>query len=126
MSGANLREIVRDNIVRGSKIYSDENHTTQFAARGYLSDSVRHKDGEYVKGDAHTNTVEGYFAILKRGIIGTYHHVSEQHLARYLAEFSFRYSNRERLGVNDTQRASLVLKGAKGKRLTYERTNLSA
>jgi transposase-like protein len=126
VSGANLREIVRNNIVRGSKIYSDENHTTQFAARGYPGDSVRHKDGEYVKGDAHTNTVEGYFAILKRGIIGTYHHVSEQHLTRYLAEFSFRYSNRERLGVNDTQRASLVLKGAKGKRLTYERTSLSA
>ncbi len=54
--------------------------------------SANHTIGEYVRGDAHTNTIEGYFAILKRGIIGTYHHVSEQHLKRYLAEFDFRYN----------------------------------
>ncbi len=82
--------------------------------------TVKHSADEYVRGDVHTNTVEGFFSILKRGVYGTYQHVSEAHLHRYLAEFDFRYSNRERLGVNDTQRASIALKGAKGKRLTYE------
>jgi hypothetical protein len=68
-----------------------------------------------------TNTVEGYFSILKRGIIGTYHHVSPQHLKRYLAEFDFRYNERSALGVNDKERAARLLKGIVGKRLTYRR-----
>ncbi len=70
----------------------------------------------------HTNTVEGYFSILKRGIFGVYHHVSEAHLKRYLSEFDFRYSNRIKLGINDKERADLALDGVKGKRLTYETT----
>ena len=70
-----------------------------------------------------TNTVEGFFSILKRGVYGIYQHVSEAHLHRYLSEFDFRYSHREKLGVNDTARASLALKGAKGRRLTYETTH---
>ena len=65
--------------------------------------------------------IEGYFAILKRGVIGTYHHVSKQHLKRYLAEFDFRYNERVALGVNDKQRAARLLKGIVGKRLTYRR-----
>lgn len=84
---------------------------------------VDHGKDEYVRGDAHSNTVEGYFSILKRGVTGTYHHVSEAHLQRYLAEFDFRYSNRERLGVNDAMRVEKALKGIKDKRLTYRRTN---
>jgi hypothetical protein len=72
------------------------------------------------------NTVEGYFATLKRGIIGTYHHVSEAHLSRYLAEFDFRYSNRAALEVSDTVRAETALKGIVGKRLTYRRINEAA
>jgi transposase-like protein len=86
---------------------------------------VTHTRGEYVsKQDRtiHTNTVEGYFSILKRGIIGTFHHVSEAHLHRYLAEFDYRYNTREKLGVSDIERASLALKRVKGKRLTYETT----
>ena len=86
---------------------------------------VTHTRGEYVsKQDAtiHTNTVEGYFSILKRGIIGTFHHVSEAHLGRYLSEFDFRYNAREKLGVNDVARADLALAGVVGKRLTYETT----
>lgn len=89
---------------------------------------VTHSKGEYVsKQDTtiHTNTVEGYFSILKRGIFGTFHHVSEAHLHRYLSEFDFRYNARVALGVNDVQRASLALTGAKGKRLTYETTGRS-
>lgn len=71
-----------------------------------------------MRGDVHTNTVEGFFSILKRGIIGTYHHVSEEHLPRYLAEFDF-LNNRAKLGVNDTERAARAITGARGKRLTY-------
>jgi hypothetical protein len=67
-------------------------------------ETVNHNMGEYVRGDAHTNTIEGYFSILKRGTIGTYHHVSQQHLKRYLAEFDFRYNNRVTLDVDDVER----------------------
>ena len=86
-------------------------------------ETVNHGIGEYVRGDVHNNTVEGYFATLKRGIIGTYHHVSPQHLKRYLAEFDFRYNERKALGVEDGERAALLLRGAKGKRLTYRQLN---
>ena len=75
---------------------------------------------EWRRGDAHTNTVEGYYSIFKRGMIGVYQHCGEQHLHRYLAEFDFRYSNRAKLGVNDANRADIALQGVKGKRLTYE------
>ncbi len=69
----------------------------------------------------HTNTVEGYFSIFKRGMKGVYQHCGKQHLHRYLAEFDFRYSNRAKLGVDDAERATLALKGISGKRLTYRR-----
>jgi ISXO2 transposase-like protein len=68
----------------------------------------------------NTNTVEGYYSIFKRGMKGVYQHCSEQHLHRYLAEFDFRYSNRVKLGVNDTERTRLAVSGAAGKRLTYQ------
>ena len=81
--------------------------------------TVNHSIGEYVRGDVHTNTIEGYFSILKRGITGVYHHVSEQHLKRYLAEFDFRYNQRSALGVSDEMRADNLVRGIIGKRLTY-------
>lgn len=83
---------------------------------------VNHSIGEYVRGDAHTNTIEGYFSILKRGINGTYHHVSRQHLKRYLGEFDFRYNERSGLGVSDAARTVKIMKGIEGKRLTYRPT----
>jgi transposase-like protein len=83
--------------------------------------TVVHAAEEYVRGDAHTNTAEGYFSILKRGIYGVYHHVSEVRLHRYLAEFDFRYSNRIKLGIDDTERARRVIVGIGGKRLRYQR-----
>jgi hypothetical protein len=87
---------------------------------------VTHAKDEYARREPHgtatTNTVEGYFGILKRGITGIYHHVSEAHLHRYLAEFDHRYSNREKLGIDDGERAARALRGAKGKRLTYGST----
>jgi transposase-like protein len=86
-------------------------------------ESVNHGIEEYVRGDAHTNTIENYFSILKRGINGVYHHVSQQHLRRYLAEFDFRYNERAALGVDDAQRATKALQGIEGKRLTYRRTD---
>ena len=81
--------------------------------------SVNHSKGEYARGDATTNTVEGFFSIFKRGMTGVYQHCGEQHLHRYLAEFDFRYSNRASVGVNDEMRAEIAVTGATGKRLTY-------
>jgi hypothetical protein len=80
---------------------------------------VNHEAGEYVRGDAHSNTVESYFATFKRGVVGTYHSISEAHLKRYLAEFDFRYNERMALGVSDAARAAKAVKGVAGKRLMY-------
>jgi hypothetical protein len=88
--------------------------------------SVNHSIEEFVRGEAHVNGAENYFSILKRGIIGIYHHVSEAHLHRYLAEFDFRYSNRSGRGVDDVARSNKLLKGIVGKRLTYRQTNETA
>jgi transposase-like protein len=85
--------------------------------------SVNHWKNEYVRGLVHTNTIEGYFSILKRGIYGVYQHVSEVHLHRYLAEFDFRYSNRAKLGYTDGERAAKALMGIRGKRLTYRQAD---
>ncbi|MHB8528564.1 MAG: IS1595 family transposase [Caulobacteraceae bacterium] len=89
-------------------------------------DVVNHGIGEYVRGDAYTNTIESYFAILKRGIVGTYHHVSAQHLKRYVGEFDFRYNERSALGVGDGRRTETALRGIVGKRLTYRDSSASA
>jgi transposase-like protein len=123
VTAANIRPIIAKHVHTDSSFQTDESNVygaywNNFADRGV----VNHSQKEYVLGTDYTNTVEGYFSILKRGIYGIYQHVSEAHLHRYLAEFDFRYSHRVRLGINDTQRADLALLGAKGKRLTYETT----
>src|SRR3954471_20619938 len=93
--------------------------TKEFSGHG----SVNHSAEEYVRAAFyHTNTVENYFSILKRGIIGVYHHVSEGHLHRYLGEFDFRYNQRISLGINDDQRMAKATKGVVGKRLSYRRS----
>ena len=124
VNGDTLRPILRANADKASTLYTDENraytHVHQDVA---VHDTVVHSANEYVRGPVTTNTVEGYFSILKRGIIGTFHHVSEQHLQRYVTEFDFRYNNREALGVDDQQRAVQVVKQLHGKRLTYRRIN---
>lgn len=89
--------------------------------------SVDHSKEEWVRKlpdgtKVHTNTLEGFFSVFKRGLVGVYQHVDEKHLDRYLAEFDFRYNNRIKLGIDDTERADRALVGAKGKRLTYETT----
>jgi transposase-like protein len=120
--------IVRANIARESKVVTDE--ASQYAKLGNefaKHGAVDHSRKEYGytdrEGDKiNTNTVEGFYIVFKRGMIGVYQQCSEQHLHRYLAEFDFRYSNRIKLGVDDTARAERALQGVKGKRLTCETT----
>jgi transposase-like protein len=83
--------------------------------------AVNHSAKEYVRGNAHTNTIEGYFSIFKRGMKGVYQHCTEDHLQRYLSEFDFRYNYRVKLGYTDMERADIALSGITGKRLTYRR-----
>lgn len=85
----------------------------------------KHSAKEYVRGDVHTNSVENYFLLFKRGMRGTYQHCAEKHLHRYLAEFEFRFNHREALGWNDEARTLEAVRGAEGKRLTYHQPNQS-
>ena len=87
--------------------------------RDYASHETVDHNREYVRGDAHTNTAENFFSILKRGINGVYHHVSEAHLPRYLSEFDFRYNTRAANGFTDSDRTRLALSMVEGKRLRY-------
>ena len=106
---------------RGSRLVTDKGVT--FKKLGFAAhESVDHSKFEWTRGDVHTNSLEGFFSVFKRGIVGIYQHVGSQHFDRYLAEFDFRQNTRERLGINDAQRAEIALTGAKGKRLTYETT----
>jgi transposase-like protein len=119
-----LRPILVSQVDEGSFLMTDESAPSKMMGKEFGNhQSVNHAIGEYVRGEAHTNTIEGYFSILKRGIIGTYHHVSQQHLKRYLAEFDFRYNERSAVGVEDTERARKAVKGIEGKRLTYRNSN---
>jgi transposase-like protein len=116
----NVTAIVRENIARESMLHTDESQLytgsdTHFAGH----ESVKHSIKEYVRGEVHTNTVEGYFSISKRGMRGIYQHCKEKHLHRYLAEYDFRYNHREKLGFNDLERTARAIAGAEGKRLTY-------
>jgi transposase-like protein len=127
VSSKTLRAVVMKQVHRTSSLMTDEGgEYRRIGPEFHYHGTVNHSAGEYVRGDVHSNTVEGYFAILKRGIIGTYHHVSEAHLKRYLAEFDFRYNERSSLGVDDGERATRALQGIVGKRLTYRRTNEAA
>jgi transposase-like protein len=117
---AEVMPIVRDNVRKESRFMTDEAQHYRSIGRDFAEHGrVEHAADEYVRGDIHTNTVEGYYSIFKRGMKGIYQHCSEKHLHRYLAEFDFRYSNRVALGVNDEARAGRALKGIAGKRLTY-------
>lgn len=124
VSAANLKPLLRAQIDQRTHLMTDEATRywrigKEFAAHS----SVNHSIKEYARGNVTTNSAEGFFSILKRGLTGIYQHVSEQHLQRYVAEFDFRYNNRESQGINDEQRAATLLKGIEGKRLTYRRIN---
>lgn len=119
-----LRPILNKQIAAASHLMTDEARVYGIIGKDFAAhDVVNHSIKEYARGGAHTNTVEGYFSIFKRGMKGVYQHCSERHLKRYLAEYDFRYNEREALGVNDLARADVALKGIKGKRLTYETAN---
>ena len=116
-----LRPIIEEQITEATRTMSDDGGARVWHGSPNHH-SVNHSIGEYVRGDVSTNTVESYFATLKRGIVGTFHHVSQQHLKRYLAEFDYRYNEREALGVDDAQRMERSIAGIVGKRLTYRVT----
>jgi len=124
VKASTLVPIVNENIAKEARIMTDDAAAYYNKLEGFKShETVSHAAEEYVRGDVHTNTVEGYFSIFKRGMKGVYQHCSEKHLHRYLAEFYFRYSNRIKLGVDDADRAVKAITGARGKRLTYRRPN---
>jgi transposase-like protein len=121
-----LRPVILRNVAKESALRTDESNIYYSMAWHFASHlRVNHAKNEYVRGSIHTNTIEGFFSILKRGIYGVYQHVSEAHLQRYLHEFDFRYTYRSALDIEDVQRASIALTGAKGKRLTYRTTRRS-
>ncbi|MBF9152758.1 IS1595 family transposase [Novosphingobium jiangmenense] len=118
-----LMPIVIANVSREARIMTDEHSGYRDAGKWFAGHgTTSHGKGEYVNlqdRTIHSNTVEGYFSIFKRGMKGIYQHCGEQHLHRYLAEYEFRYNNREALGCNDKDRAGNALRGIVGKRLTY-------
>src|SRR6266481_1468639 len=119
VDGATLKQAIRDNVERSSRIMTDE----WAAYRGIGSEFdgghevVTHSAGEYSRGDTHVNTAESYFALLKRGVIGSFHHISKQHLHRYVNEFSFRWDNRK---IEDGERTAEAVRQTRGKRLMYK------
>lgn len=118
-----LRRVLKQTAKAGSHLMTDDSTSYRAGMGEFAShDRIAHAYGEYARGSVHTNTVEGFFSILRRGLYGTYQHVSEAHLHRYLNEFDYRYSNREAVGIDDAQRAARVIENAMGRRLTYERT----
>lgn len=120
-SAAVVMPVLRAHIVPEAALMTDEAGQYRFAYKHFASHgTTNHGAGEYVRGNAHTNTVEGVFSIFKRGMRGVYQHCGEQHLARYLSEFDFRYNTRTKLGYSDAARAEMVLRGVEGKRLTYQ------
>jgi hypothetical protein len=115
-----LVPIIRANINRETDLMTDGARWYKTVGQEFAShETVDHAKEEYVRGTVHTNTVEGYYSIFKRGMKGIYQHCSERHLHRYLAEFDFRYNHRVALGVNDMGRTETALRGIVGKRLTY-------
>jgi transposase-like protein len=110
--------IVRQNVHRDSRLVTDT--TTRYRMTPVANhEMVDHSKFEWTRGEVHTNTLEGFFSVLKRGLVGTYQHVEKKHLNRYLAEFDFRQNTRVALGIDDVERAKLAIRGTVGKRLTY-------
>jgi transposase-like protein len=127
VTAKNLRPLVDEMVAKDAHLMTDESTVLDSAGAHRQHSKVNHKQKEYVRIEKGavitTNTVEGYFSILKRGINGVYHHCEKQHLHRYLAEFDFRYNNRVAKGVDDIERADQLLAGVTGKRLTYRTTH---
>jgi transposase-like protein len=114
----NLKGAIRQYVDRSARIFTDERPAYKGIGDEYAGghEWVTHPRGEYVRGDVHTNTVEGFFSLLKRGVYGTFHAVSKKHLHRYVSEFEFRYNTRH---MDDGERVLEAIRGAEGKRLMY-------
>ena len=119
VNGFNLKATIRESVNRKAAIQTDESNLYTGIGRDFDGghQTVNHSQGEYARGDVNTNTVESFFALLKRGVHGTFHHISKTHLHRYCDEFSFRWNERK---VNDGQRTVDAIRGAEGKRLIYK------
>lgn len=125
-----INKALDQNVAPGTVLHTDGAKLYNYTKFNATHESVDHnkefvREGRTVD-KVHTNSAEGYFSIFKRGLVGTYQHMSEQHLERYLAEFDFRMNHRAKLGYDDAVRADIALQGIKGKRLTYRRTNDTA
>ncbi len=124
LKAATLVPLLKERIAPEARVLTDEAGQYKNLSKDFASHSfVRHGAGEYVSKDdktVHTNTIEGFFNVFKRGMVGVYQHCGHNHLNRYITEFDFRYSNRIALGVNDHDRATILLHGVVGKRLTYQ------
>jgi transposase-like protein len=117
--------VVRQNVHKDSRLVTDSAAHYKYPPLA-SHEFVDHSKFEWVRGDVHTNSLEGFFSVLKRGLVGVYQNVNSKHLDRYLAEFDFRQNTREKLGFNDTERMAIVTRSAKGKRLTYQTTRCEA
>lgn len=125
VDGKTLLPILRKQVAQDTTLYTDTASQYKYMPKGTFKKHamVNHLAGEYARGDVHSNTVESYFGVLKRGLFGTYQHVSEAHLQRYITEFDFRFTNRTSQGVTDAQRTNAALRQIAGKRLTYRRVS---
>jgi transposase-like protein len=120
LSGKTVNPILRQNIAKEARLMTDEATHYQPIGREFAQHGVvLHTQDEYVRGDIHVNTAEGFFSVFKRGMRGIYQHCSERHLHRYVAEFDFRYNHRAKLDIDDVARTEKAIKGIVGKRLTY-------
>ena len=127
LSAKTIVPILKENIAHEARVMTDDAGQYRYLNEHFSEHGcVQHSQGEYVSladPSIHTNTVEGFFSIFKRGMKGVYQHCKKSHLHRYLAEFDFRYSKRIARGIDDTQRAEKLLCGVVGKRLTYQTTH---
>jgi len=120
VTSGTAKKILNEQVFKDTAIITDQSAIYLRATKDYAGHAtVNHSIHEYARGSIHTNTIEGYFSILKRGLTGIYQHWSSTHLKRYLSEYDFRYTYREKNGFNDMQRTNIALKGIEGKRITY-------
>ena len=123
VTGQNLRQFINANADNKSRLMTDESRLYPTIGKDFAShETVNHSAKEYARGDVNTNSVEGFFGVFKRGMVGVYQHCGEQHFQRYLDEFTFRYNNRVKLGIEDGERAVNATRKGEGKRLTWRRT----
>jgi transposase-like protein len=119
-----VQRIVVENVAQESRLHTDESRLYTGADQHFVShETVKHTAKEYVRGDVHTNSAEGFFSIFKRGMRGVYQHCKEKHLHRYLAEYDFRYNHRVALGYSDIDRTKVAISRIGGKRLMYHQTH---